>query len=431
MKCLMVGSLAAALAFSAVAAPSVSNIALSKVTDGSEQRGPIKITYTLTDGPAIVTLDAVINGVSAGGIGTRYVSGDVNQIVRKSSGTIYWKPGKDWPKDVDPATATFSVNAWPLDNPPPYMAVCLSATNCVRFYVSADAFPADGGVTNLIYKTEWLAMRKCPAKDVVWTMGKNDVDANNTSMNRATSHKVTFTKDFYIGVYELTRRQGMFFNTGLKTTNDDTKPYANVDYTHMRGNSAEDNGAYDWPKSKKVKATSWIGLLRSHSGIAFDLPTDAQWEYACRAGEPAAFNNGYNGVNDLARIEEVAWVNETSAQPVGLKKPNNWGLYDMHGNVWEMMLDWCRTTLSDETDPEGPKSISVSGGKATIYKSGTSGETETVGKSERGGYFNRWAAGTTPDGSFLRSAHRNWVSDTTTAGSNGYRLACPCPAIAE
>lgn len=407
----------------AFADPSVSNVSVSRGTSA------VTIDYSLSGGPAIITLDVVTNGVSAGGIGTRYVSGDVNKVVRKSTGRILWKPGADWPEDVDVSTAMFSVNAWKLSEPPAYMAVSLAVANVVRFYVSADAFPAEGGVTNILYKTDWMVMRKCPAKNVTWTMGKNSVDSVNGGDNRSASHKVTFTNDFYVAVYPITQRQAMFFNTGLKTTNDNTRPYTNVDFTHIRGNSTEENGAYNWPKSKRVKEASWIGMLRKHSGVSFDLTTDAQWEYACRAGVATAFNNGYNAMSDIARIEEVAWVREDASQPVGLKKPNNWGLYDMHGNVWELCLDWCRTTLTDEIDPVGPESISVASGKATIYVAGTSGNTETVGKVSRGGYYNRWTQD--PKGDQIRSAHRNWYAETTTANTVGYRLACPCPAVTE
>ena len=389
----------------------------------------VKIDYVLDGGPAIVTLDVTTNGVSVGGAATRHVSGDVNRLVSKTSGTIYWMAGSAWPVNVDPSSVGFSVKAWSPSDPPPYMAVCLSVTNQVRYYASADAFPAEGGVTNILYKTDWLVMRKIPAAGVVWKMGLNATDTATGGSSRSTSHKVTFTCNYYMGIYELTRRQASFFtssyssSSGTSVSAYDDRPYASATYSTVRGSSAE---GYDWPKSKAVKEASVIGRLRRHCGIAFDLPTDAQWEYACRAGEPAAFNHGYNALSDKSRIEEVAWIDEDSAQPVGLRRPNNWGLYDMHGNVWEMMLDWCRTTLADETDPEGPESISIASGKATIYKAGNSGTTETVGRAIRGCHFARWRQ--EQKGDQIRSAHRNWAADTTSGAYYGYRLACPCPA---
>jgi formylglycine-generating enzyme required for sulfatase activity len=87
------------------------------------------------------------------------------------------------------------------------------------------------------------------------------------------------------------------------------------------------------------------------SGWKFALPTEAQWEYACRAGEHGSYSGG--------KMEEVGWCEENSAEQtheVGQKKPNHWGLYDMHGNVWEWCADWYENRLKGGTDPAGPSS---------------------------------------------------------------------------
>ena len=138
----------------------------------------------------------------------------------------------------------------------------------------------------------------------------------------------------------------------------DSYPVYNVSYIMIRGSS---NGA-KWPASSAVDSTSFLGKLQARTKLNFDLPTEAQWEYACRAGTTTTYYWGSSMNGDYA------WYGSNSgskAHPVGGKKPNAWGLYDMIGNVTEWNLDWYGT-LSYGTDPKGSAS-----GSSRVYRGGS------------------------------------------------------------
>jgi formylglycine-generating enzyme required for sulfatase activity len=151
-------------------------------------------------------------------------------------------------------------------------------------------------------------------------------------------HKVTIAKAFYIGKYEVTQEQWQaVMGANPSSAKGPKLPVTDVSWTDCRDFAA-----------KMAEGG------RGAAGV-FRLPTEAEWEYACRAGTTTAFCFG----DSEASLGEYAWFTGNSGgktHEVGTKKPNAWGLYDMHGNVREWCSDWYANAYTAEaaTDPEGP-----------------------------------------------------------------------------
>jgi formylglycine-generating enzyme required for sulfatase activity len=148
--------------------------------------------------------------------------------------------------------------------------------------------------------------------------------------------------------------------------------------------------------SLPVTKVSWTEAIAACERFGGRLPTEAEWEYAARAGSQTVWSFG----DDEKMLGEYAWYEENSGgkpHDVGTKKPNKWGLYDMHGNVWEWVADWYGTYPSaGQTDPSGP----------------TTGQYRV----RRGGSFFNPPSG-------LRSAIRYWVEPEDRDSGIGFRCA--------
>lgn len=143
---------------------------------------------------------------------------------------------------------------------------------------------------------------------------------------------------YYMGIFEVTQKQYQLimgsFSPNSSYTKGDGFPAYEISYNAIRGSK---EGA-KYPADSRVDSDSFMGKLRAKTGLNADLPTEMQWEYACRAGTTT------NDTNAIGKTQnEVAWYSgnaNSNPHVVGTKYPNAWGCYDMLGNVWELCRDW-------------------------------------------------------------------------------------------
>ena len=176
----------------------------------------------------------------------------------------------------------------------------------------------------------------------------------HTRDNERPQHKVRITRPFHLGIYPVTQEQ---YEAVMGT---------NPSWFSTTGKGAEhikDKDTLSYP----VESVSWDDAVEfcrrlselpeeKQAGRLYRLPTEAEWEYACRAGSTTRYYFG----DDQSLLSEYAWFDDNShrrTHPVGEKKPNSWGLYDMHGNNFEWCSDWYDMDYyanSPTEDPAGP-----------------------------------------------------------------------------
>jgi len=348
MKNFLTMALVGACTLAFAGAPDVSDVVMT-----SQPNGTVVITYTLSTAPAVVTLDVETNvtgGVwaSVGGENLWSLTGDAMKLVNRTAGTIVWTPPRALALALGATPVRARVTAWPEDDPPNYLVVPVTAgaTDRNRYYPSADLLP--GGITACdLYRTVRMAFRKIRAKDVTWKMG--DDGAQRT---------LTMTNDYYIGVFPVTTAQAVHLGwtaqygvIGNSNISSALRP-CSIAYNRFReGNTNEGDSNFRYPKPPA--ANSIIGVLNARTGLDFDLPCEAEWEYAARAGYANGWwnNGGKFGTDPMPGFcaetggGSEANLNALPGTPggtaiVGSFASSDWGLYDTAGNGFEWCLDW-------------------------------------------------------------------------------------------
>ena len=258
-------------------------------------------------------------------------------VVKPGTNRITWDFGKDFP-DFKADDLRVAVTASPFTNGTDgvYMVIDLSGgKNASSYPVRYTTTPPEHSVNALdACKTTEMWLKRIKCGSFMFCEGDSDPG----------EFKVNLTKDFYMGIFECTQQQwaqvkgdwpSTFNNEQFKAT----RPCESIGQTTIRGH-------FQWPRTKEPTDGSFVGKIRSRTGLAtFDLPTEAQWEYANRCGARNGKHWCYKvdsahmrfGMTD-AEIDS-GWDLTGGTVPVGTYAPNIWGIYEMFGNVAELCLD--------------------------------------------------------------------------------------------
>ena len=211
--------------------------------------------------------------------------------------------------------------------------------------------------------------------------------ADTSSQQQSSSHPVTFQKDFYISAYEVTRGEyNRCVKDGACRAPENGSKYSKV----CRKSRCPVTGV-SWHDAK-----SYAKWLSKKSGKSYRLPSESEWEYAARTGTTNLYAWG------VEKATDYAWYYDNAAgttHPVGTRKPNRWGLYDMYGNVWEWCEDWYNANYGGTPYDGKPNTLKRENYK--VYRGGA------------------WSSGL----NFLLAAKRNWANPNYRSSSGGFRLA--------
>jgi formylglycine-generating enzyme required for sulfatase activity len=264
--------------------------------------------------------------------------------------------------------------------------------------------------------TNSIGMRLVLIPKGTFTMG-SPVDEEGSSDDER-QHEVTISKDFYLGAFEVTQAQYLkimksnpsYFQGKSVEQRIPAKKHPITGRTIEEAKIIPaDSSNHPIEQVSLLNAARFCKLLselreEKKAGRVYRCPTEAEWEYACRAGSKTKYSFG----DDESKLGEFAWFflnSDSQTHPVGKKKPNAWGLYDMHGNVWE----WCSDSYGDYpkekvTDPD--------------YTSFSSGRVN------RGGSYRNNAER-------CRAAGRDQYPASSAISSLGFRVALSVPELSK
>ena len=253
---------------------------------------------------------------------------------------LVWDAPSDVVAGYKTDTLAVSITAGPVPTYHKYCVIDLSGGPAAMSYPISylDDVPAGGWTDD--YRTNKLLFRYCPPG--TFRQGPNG-SFMTTALADSNSRMVTLTKPFYIGVFPISRKQWrLVMGEDLgQTSGGDADRLTGTLYDIVRGA----NKAYQFPSSFEVDEGSFIGKLRARTIPLVDLPTEAQWEYACKAGLRT---------DDAGYLVDMDGNRYASRNGSGIFDPNAWGLYGIPGG-WELCVDWLNPLYGTKhvVDPMG------------------------------------------------------------------------------
>ena len=218
-----------------------------------------------------------------------------------------------------------------------------------------------------------IGMKLVPISPGRFLMGAGEDDPHGDP-DEEQLHSVQITRGFYLGMHQVTQHQ----YERVAGANPSVFKGGSLPVEHL-----------SWKDASKFCELLSALPEEKRAGRVYRLPTEAEWEYACRAGTTTPFNTGESLERNIARLSENEMWSPQQTAPVGSYPPNAWGLFDMHGNVWEWTADWFASDFyktSTGTDPTGPKKGShhtLRGGSASVLahecRSAIRGEAQADG----------------------------------------------------